>query len=39
MNKSFYTIKVLDQGGNFYDNAFIADLLGNSVNVEGLEKY
>lgn len=23
MNKSFYTIKVLDQGGNFYDNAFI----------------
>ena len=23
MNKSFCTIKVLDQGGNFYDNAFI----------------
>lgn len=22
MNKSFCTIKVLDQGGNFYDNAF-----------------
>lgn len=23
MNKSFCTIKVLDQGGNFYDNAFV----------------
>lgn len=23
MNKGFCTIKVLDQGGNFYDNAFV----------------